>query len=100
MTYANSPLITWTLPSAGIVFNGSADADGNTWIITDETGWSATPAPANHRLPRPFSAGEFKGPNYRTARIISLTGFAFCASPSARILAERRLYAALQSGSQ
>lgn len=77
----------------GISFNGGTDSNGNTWWVTKETGWSDSPPPRPGRTDRPWTHGQYRIPNYKTARVIGLSGWTACPSAVARRQAEHQLSA-------
>lgn len=53
------------------------DADGLHWIMTDIRGYFDSPAPRAQMSERVNAHGAFRGPNWRKARTISITGRCF-----------------------
>lgn len=56
----------------------STDTDGTVWLCTDVTGWNGSPPVRSSGEDRPEDHGQFDGPNFYGARVITVTGTAYC----------------------
>lgn len=78
----------------GITFNDpDPDVDGVEWRIESVRGWSGGSQPRTARAPRVGGHGSYRGPVYRSERIVELVGWAWAPDASARRRAEHRLAA-------
>lgn len=93
----NGATLAWSAPGAlpGITLDGQTpDSNGCVWLVEDYKGWDGTPPPRPLRTDRPFSSGAYRGPDYLSSRIVSLTGTIWCPTPAVRAATARQLAAA------
>jgi tail protein len=73
--------VTWSLD--GTLFNAGDDGSGASRILTVD-GWDGSPAGRPQLTPRPTGDGSYRGPNYRSSRGLTLSGYSTVESPDQR----------------
>lgn len=80
----------------GLVINGDPAVNGGWELAVDPdgvAGWSGSPAPRTSRYPRIGAHGAYRGPGWRSERIVSMTGWGWAPNPQSRLALEQRLAA-------
>lgn len=83
---------TWELPEYALTFNtGVADALGNFYWVTEDSGWRGGAAPRPNRQDKSYANGQFRRPNFSSGLVVSWNGYVLSPTAHARASAERKL---------
>jgi hypothetical protein len=67
---------------------GSTDADGVVWFVAESEGWFGPPGVRTSEEDKPAGDGIYSSRSYKTARVVSMTGY--CQAPTEALASKAR----------